>query len=140
MNNNEDAKEVRDILDMLEMNVKEVETFTATIYVGSYVNETKETIKRSVVEDTLKAYCDSVGFCVTLTDTQFIYTEGSEPGYIVGLINYPRFPKAKKDVLENAFTIAFMLKTVCKQQRVTFVTDSKTYMLSDKESLDNDLE
>lgn len=132
-----ETKEVRDILDMLDMNAQEVDTFTATIYVGSYVNETKKTIKRSVVEETLKAYCDSVGFCVTLTDTQFIYSEGSEPGFIVGLINYPRFPKTKKDIMEHAFVIAFMLKTVCKQQRVSFVTDSKTYMLSDKESVDS---
>lgn len=39
-----------------------------------------------------RAYCDEVGYCVTVTPTSYVYTGGEESGFIVGLINYPRFP------------------------------------------------
>lgn len=44
------------------------------------------------VEEHCQNYCDKHGLCVTITKTNYIFTGGSEEGYIIGLINYPRFP------------------------------------------------
>jgi hypothetical protein len=32
------------------------------------------------------------GLCVTIEPTTYMYTGGEEAGYVVGLVNYPRFP------------------------------------------------
>lgn len=40
-----------------------------------------------------REFCFDVGLRVTVTPTTYIYTGGQESGVIVGLTNYPRFPK-----------------------------------------------
>ena len=54
----------------------------------------------------ISEYCDEEGLCVTLTHTTFIYTGGREPGIIVGLINYPRFPRKQSEIYDIAMTLA----------------------------------
>jgi hypothetical protein len=53
-----------------------------------------------------REYCDKVGFCVTVSATEYIYTNGSESGVIVGLINYPRFPSTPGEILFRAVALA----------------------------------
>jgi hypothetical protein len=57
--------------------------------------------------------------------------EGWEDGYIVGLINYPRFPKDQEDIRKYAFTLAKLLKDKLEQKRVSIVFPDKTVMLED---------
>lgn len=45
-----------------------------------------------VAKQIIRAECMEQGLCVTVEPTSFIYTGGEEVGYVVGLINYPRFP------------------------------------------------
>jgi hypothetical protein len=40
----------------------------------------------------LRAECMRKGLCVTILTTNYIYAGGEESGFIVELINYPRFP------------------------------------------------
>lgn len=40
----------------------------------------------------IRASCLRAGLCVTVEPTLFIYTGGEEAGFVVGLLNYPRFP------------------------------------------------
>jgi len=47
-------------------------------------------------------FCDVVGLGVTLGLETCIYTSGNEPCVRIHLINYPRFPKQPKEVLETA--------------------------------------
>lgn len=80
-----------------------VKTFTATIYVGllekydEFGNEFTGGILHTIdqVEEVCQGYCNGAGLCVTVTPTKFIYTKRWEPGCIVGLINYPRFPSTE---------------------------------------------
>jgi len=75
--------------------------------------------------ETLRRFCMR-GFCATLTKTSFVYTGGREEGFLVGVINYPRFPSTpaalKKitrdlartlahDCCQNSFSIIFPMTT-----------------------------
>jgi hypothetical protein len=51
-------------------------------------------------------HCYDVGLCVTVTKTEYIYTGGRELGFVVGLVNYPRFKPGEKEVWENAWRLA----------------------------------
>lgn len=51
-----------------------------------------------VIKQTCRRYCFTIGLCVTVTPTSFIYTGGEESGAIIELINYARFPKNAKDI------------------------------------------
>lgn len=44
----------------------------------------------------IRSYCYEVGLCVTVTPTDFIYTGGEESGFVIGLVNYPRFPDSRE--------------------------------------------
>ena len=117
--------------------MKTLPTFTATIYVGL-----KDTDFKVVTGDPgeliysherLKAvcqkYCDETGFCVTYTETEYIYTRGKEPGAIVGLINYPRFPSDQKTIRERAIILAKLLQKASNQYKVTIVMADETLMI-----------
>jgi ferredoxin len=82
--------------------MKTVDTFYANIYVGMR-EEYSDKIHN--IEDAYKIcqdYCDTVGLCVTVTPTKYIYKNGEEDGIIIGLINYPRFPSTPFDIETTA--------------------------------------
>ena len=111
------------------MLIKQSETWWANIYVGSKIGYSGDCISLDVARNWLQTYCDSIGFAVTLTKTEFIYSGGNEPGFIVGLINYPRFPKSSVQLLKKAIYIAEQLKTLMAQERVSIVTPTETFMI-----------
>lgn len=75
-------------------------------------------------------YCDDVGFCVTVTETAYCYTDGEEAGVIVGLINYPRFPSAPDAIWRHAETLAARLCEGLGQQSYTIQAPDKTVWFS----------
>ena len=79
-----------------------------------------------------QAYCDDVGLCVTVTATEYVYTNGSEPGVIVGLINYPRFPKYSHELLETAEALAMKLLKGLDQQSFSIQGPTETYWFSER--------
>jgi hypothetical protein len=81
----------------------------------------------------VRMYCDKVGLGVTVTPTYFVYTDGDEPGCIVGLINYPRFPKHVDEIEKHALALANLLMTRFSQQRCTIETPSKSFLLENEE-------
>jgi hypothetical protein len=62
-----------------------------------YLSGPIEVAKHAIRADTLR-----VGLCVTIEPTLFIYTGGEETGYVVGLLNYPRFPCDSKSLEDRA--------------------------------------
>ena len=65
-----------------------MKTETATTHIiRLYLSGPIEIAKQAIRAETLRA-----GLCVTIEPTTFIYTGGEEIGYVVGLVNYPRFP------------------------------------------------
>ena len=63
-----------------------------------------------------RQYCDEVGFCVTVTPTHYVYTGGHESGFIVGLINYPRFPASQAEIASKAVALADRLRRELGQE------------------------
>jgi len=49
-------------------------------------------------------YLADVGLCVTIIPAIYSYTGGEEDGFVVGLINYPRFPSDPVLIREKAIS------------------------------------
>jgi len=90
----------------------------------------------------LHSHVDSEGLCVTLTETEFIYTKtktvGGEPGFAVGLINYPRFPAEALSIRAKALYIAEELRKLYRQWKVSVVFPDETVMLEEKDACAHD--
>lgn len=110
-------------------------TFTAIIYVGFRVGRTVDPSPRFYdVSDARKIcrdYVDSVGLCVTLTPTEYIYVHGGEPGCAIGLINYPRFPSTPAQIREHALALGERLRIGLEQFKVSVVFHDETVMLGE---------
>jgi hypothetical protein len=77
-----------------------------------------------------REFCDKVGLCVTVLPVDYIYTRGNEPGVRVGLINYPRFPKKRKEIEALAFKLAMSLKNDLDQESFSIETLEETVWFS----------
>lgn len=75
-------------------------------------------------------YCDTVGFCVTVTKTTYCYTGGEEAGVIVGLINYPRFPMKPEEIVRHADDLAEFLCFRLGQESYSIQTREATMWVS----------
>jgi hypothetical protein len=113
--------------------VIQVENFSAQIYVGLHSHDTSELFSVVAAEQICQEYCDTDGFCVTVTPTRYIYKNGWEQGVIVGIINYPRFPSTKEELKRRCFELATELMLKLKQKRVTIDFKDETVMLSNPE-------
>jgi len=83
--------------------------------------------------DDVRKICDKwvneIGDCVTITPTEYRYVKGHEPGAVIGYIQYPRFPRTRKEIRRRALTLADRLMKGLHQYRVTVTTPYKSYML-----------
>lgn len=123
------------------MEVRSLSAFWANIYVG--LKETprytpSDSHERLPVIHSIdelravcQAYCDKLGFCVTLTPTEYIYTKGGEPGAIVGIISYPRFPSDNGELRSRALELAELLRQKARQFKVSIVMPSEVVMLGE---------
>ncbi len=98
------------------MTTKTLPTYWVKIYLSGPIEVAAQVIREE---------CMAEGLCVTLTPTRFIYTGGEESGYVVGLIDYPRFPSGKDKVRSRAEFLAHELikKT---HQHSALVQDAET--------------
>lgn len=104
--------------------MKETPTYWAKIYIAGPIDVAKQILREE---------CKHAGLCVTIEPTTFIYTGGEEEGYVVGLINYPRFPKADQDIWNRAYRIANLLRQKTFQDSVLLQDPSNTVWISDRE-------
>ena len=108
-------------------------THTARIYVGCL--DTEAGFERPVAE--IKAFCadyvKDVGLCVNVQKTWFAYGDdgegNNEGGAIVELIQYPRFPKAEKDITKQALDLGERLIKRMNQKRISVICTDQTYTL-----------
>ena len=83
-----------------------------------------------VAKQILRGECLREGLCVTIEPTDFIYTGGEETGYVVGLLNYPRFPGTPQQLWERAHHIAELLVGGTHQHSILLVAPDTTQWLS----------
>lgn len=105
------------------MITKQCYTYEAKIYIAGPIEVAKQIIR----EECLK------GLCATIEPTCYIYTQGEEQGYVVGLINYPRFPKSNEDIYSQAVALGIKLLEKTYQGSFTIVATDKTEFFSIRE-------
>lgn len=118
------------------MNFKTTSTYWCRIFVGTnpgYAKKDVTPVSEERLEEICQEYCDTVGLCVNVSKTKYIYRHGKENGVIVELINYPRFPKTNHDILSHALVLAKILKEEAKQIGVSIMTPDTTILLRDEE-------
>ena len=85
-------------------------------------------------ETICRNYCDAVGYCVTVTETNYVYRDGEETGVIVGLINYPRFPSEPAAMWKHATELAAKLCEGLEQESYTIQAPDKTVWFSHRDT------
>jgi len=111
--------------------------YRVDIFVGSkrgYKDSTDDDLAKyyEMIQRTCQEFCDDVGLCVHIEKVDYVYTQGSEPGVKVVLINYPRFPKATSTIDQLARTLASELLIQSHQERVTVITPTESYLLENE--------
>ena len=99
-----------------------------TYWVKLYISGPIEVAKQE-----LRAECLEEGLCVTIEPTSFIYTGGEESGYIVGFINYPRFPLPPEKINERARKVMLRLLKATHQQSALMMTPETTNWVTTRE-------
>lgn len=79
-----------------------------------------------VAKQVLREECFADGLCVTIEPTTFIYTGGEEQGYVVGMINYPRFPSVPQDLDDRDRVLVRKLMAATFQTSGLMMTPEKT--------------
>jgi hypothetical protein len=103
-------------------------TFWATIFMAGFVETAKQVCRE---------YCFEVGLCVTVEPTLYIYTGGEESGFRVGLIDYPRFPKASDEILVHAEALADRLRARLCQHSYTIMIPAATIWRTTRDARDD---
>ncbi len=115
-----------------EIGFNECSTYEVKIYCGRRVGYTGEIVPLADVERICDEFVNRVRSCVTITETQFRYVGGSEPGVVIGFINYPRFPQMPDTIRAKAHELAELLLVGLRQFRVSIVSPTSTVMLTNK--------
>lgn len=76
------------------------DTFQVRLYLSGPIEVAKQIIRQECLRE---------GLCVTIEPTTFIYTGGEETGYVVGLINYPRFSSDSTTLILRARKLLHLL-------------------------------
>lgn len=90
-----------------------------------YLSGPIDIAKQAVRAETLRA-----GLCVTIEPTTYIYTGGEESGYVVGLLNYPRFPCAPEELESRARDLMLKLLAATHQHSALMVTPEHSEWVS----------
>lgn len=84
----------------------------------------------NVAKQVCREFCMAEGWCVTFTPTTYIYTGGEEAGFVVGAINYARFPVSVEDAEQKARRLADALMVRCCQHSYTLFGPAKSEWVS----------
>lgn len=100
-------------------NRMKTKTYTAAVFIAGDLSKIKDVCRR---------FCLS-GLCVTITQTDYVFTGGSESGAVIGLINYPRFPSTPAKIKQTAIRLARQLMKECCQRSCSVVCSDTTEYL-----------
>lgn len=104
-----------------EMIVKTESTHWVRLYLSGPIDIAKQTIRE---------VCLPGGLCVTIEPTHFIYAGGEESGFVVGLLNYPRFPVPPEQLNEQAHDLMVKLLDATCQHSALMMTPTETTWIS----------
>ena len=73
------------------------------------------------------------GLCATVEPTTFIYTGGEEQGFVIGLLNYPRFPNTPENINQLARDMVEELLDATHQFSALMVNPNTTEWVTRRE-------
>jgi len=109
--------------------MKKAKTFQATIHCGLKNRATGYISSVKYAKGICQKMVDETGWCVSCTPTDYIYTDGHEPGVIIGILNYPRFPEPEASLRCKTIDLANRLLVGLNQLRLSIVFPDETVML-----------
>lgn len=101
---------------------------SSTYVIRLYLSGPIEIAKQSIRQETLRE-----GLCVTIEPTTFIYTGGEESGYVVGMLNYPRFPSEPLQLEDRARDLMQKLLAATHQHSALMVTPAHSEWITIRE-------
>lgn len=104
-----------------EFKITDTLTWTARLYVAGPIEKAKEIIRRE---------CFPKGLCVTIEPTTYIFAGGEEVGYVVGMIDYPRYQDAHHLLFDKAQRLLETLVRETHQWSGTIVTPGATRFIT----------
>lgn len=107
------------------MNTMLAPTIIVKLYLSGPIEIAKQVIRKECLRE---------GLCVTVDPTTFIYTGGEETGYVVGLLNYPRFPTLSHLLIERARNLALKLLEETFQNSALMVTPGYSEWITIRET------
>lgn len=113
--------------------MKTCRPYSVKIYCGLKESYDGEQYPINYAYELCQEFCDKVGLCVTVTGTKYIYKDGNEDGIVVGLIQYPRFPKPNVEIDNLAIKLGSILMEKFKQNRITIETPNIMIMLEQED-------
>lgn len=106
------------------MNIKIEPTFIIKVYLSGPI---------SIAEQACREECLREGLCITIDPTLYIYTGGEERGFVVGLLNYPRFPTTPEVLIKRSKDLAIKLLDRTCQHSALIVTPTLTEWITNRE-------
>lgn len=97
--------------------IKSEPTRNITIWIAGDPSQAKQVCREWTFE---------VGQCVTVIETEFVYTGGAETGVRVGFVNYPRFPSSIDNLWDDARELGEALQERLCQESFLIVGTNKT--------------
>lgn len=107
------------------MITKECPSFQINIWVAGNYEDAQRALRR---------YLRGNPLCVTVRPCEYIYTGGQEAGVVVTLINYPRFPRAEKELIDIATVLTTYLMTELCQQSASLETPHTTIWFCNRQN------
>lgn len=107
------------------MKTEKAATYWARIYMSGPVEVAKQVIRKD---------CLRKGLCVTVDPTTFIYSGGEETGFVIGFVNYPRFPVKPQEIRDRAMDLMHQILDATHQHSAMLVTPEETVWVSKRES------
>lgn len=107
------------------MTTAAADTFWARIYMSGPIDVAKHALRRECLRE---------GLCVTVVPTTYIYTGGEEAGFVVEMINYPRFPSTPEHIVERARVVMHLLLEATCQHSALLMAPGVTEWISARKS------
>lgn len=107
------------------MKLASAPTYTIRLYLSGPIEIAKQAIREECLRE---------GLCVTIEPTTFIYTGGEEAGFVVGLVNYPRFPSEPEALLTRARAVMGKLLEATHQHSALLVAPNLTEWVTKRDA------
>ncbi len=119
-----------DRIKVFEAKVKHAPTYEVKVYIGSRRQYNGTDISKQDVIDviTMEQRHHEPTFPIRITKTEYISLDYREEGWELAVINYPRYPREKEELLSFMLQLGQKLCCHLEQNRVSVIAPDQTTM------------